>query len=92
MRLIEPTSGTIRLEGEDVTHLSRREMQPYRRELQMIFQDPFSSLNPRMKAGDIVGEPLKVHGLSRGKEKQAQVAELFEPGGAAPGADAELSA
>ena len=48
MRLIEPTSGTIRLEGEDVTHLSRREMQPYRRELQMIFQDPFSSLNPRM--------------------------------------------
>src|SRR4030081_73329 len=50
MRLIEPTSGTICLEGQDVTRLSRREMQPYRRELQMIFQDPFSSLNPRMKA------------------------------------------
>src|SRR5947209_16131928 len=67
MRLIEPTSGTIVLEGHDVTHLTRREMQPYRRELQMIFQDPFSSLNPRMKAGDIVGEPLQVHGLSKGK-------------------------
>jgi oligopeptide/dipeptide ABC transporter ATP-binding protein len=78
MRLIEPTSGTIRLEGRDVTHLTRREMQPYRRELQMIFQDPFSSLNPRMKAGDIVGEPLKVHGLSRGNETRARVAALFE--------------
>jgi oligopeptide/dipeptide ABC transporter ATP-binding protein len=84
MRLIEPTSGTIRLEGEEVTHLSRREMQPYRRELQMIFQDPFSSLNPRMKAMDIVGEPLKVHGLSRGKEKQARVAELFGQVGLRP--------
>jgi peptide/nickel transport system ATP-binding protein/oligopeptide transport system ATP-binding protein len=53
-------------------------MQPYRRELQMIFQDPFSSLNPRMKAGDVVGEPIKVHGLSRGKETKARVAALFE--------------
>jgi oligopeptide/dipeptide ABC transporter ATP-binding protein len=84
MRLIEPTSGTIRLEGRDVTHLTRREMQPYRRELQMIFQDPFSSLNPRMKAGDIVGEPLQVHGLGRGKEKQARVASLFEQVGLRP--------
>src|SRR5947209_6931655 len=84
MRLIEPTSGTIRLEGEEVTHLSRREMQPYRRELQMIFQDPFSSLNPRMKAGDIVGEPLKVHGLSRGMETRARVAALFEQVGLRP--------
>jgi peptide/nickel transport system ATP-binding protein/oligopeptide transport system ATP-binding protein len=84
MRLIEPTSGTITLEGHDVTHLSRREMQPYRRELQMIFQDPFSSLNPRMKAGDIVGEPLKVHGLSRAKETHARVAALFEQVGLRP--------
>jgi oligopeptide/dipeptide ABC transporter ATP-binding protein len=84
MRLIEPTSGMIRLEGHDVTHLSRREMQPYRRELQMIFQDPFSSLNPRMKAADIVGEPLKVLGLSRGKEKQGRIAELFEQVGLLP--------
>jgi oligopeptide/dipeptide ABC transporter ATP-binding protein len=84
MRLIEPTSGTIHLEGRDVTHLSRREMQPYRRELQMIFQDPFSSLNPRMKAGDIVGEPLQVHGLSKGKETRARVASLFEQVGLRP--------
>jgi peptide/nickel transport system ATP-binding protein/oligopeptide transport system ATP-binding protein len=84
MRLIEPTSGTIRLEGRDVTHLTRREMQPYRRELQMIFQDPFSSLNPRMKAGDIVGEPLQVHGLSKGKETRARVASLFEQVGLRP--------
>jgi len=84
MRLIEPTSGTIRLEGRDVTHLTRREMQPYRRELQMIFQDPFSSLNPRMKAGDIVGEPLHVHGLSKGTETRARVASLFEQVGLRP--------
>jgi oligopeptide/dipeptide ABC transporter ATP-binding protein len=84
MRLIEPTSGTIRLEGRDVTHLTRREMQPYRRELQMIFQDPFSSLNPRMKAGDIVGEPLQVHGLSKGNETRARVAALFEQVGLRP--------
>jgi peptide/nickel transport system ATP-binding protein/oligopeptide transport system ATP-binding protein len=84
MRLIEPTSGTIRLEGRDVTHLTRREMQPYRRELQMIFQDPFSSLNPRMKAGDIVGEPLQVHGLSKGKDTRARVASLFDQVGLRP--------
>jgi peptide/nickel transport system ATP-binding protein/oligopeptide transport system ATP-binding protein len=84
MRLIEPTSGTIRLEGQDVTRLSRREMQPYRRELQMIFQDPFSSLNPRMKAGDIVGEPLKVHGLSHGADARERVSALFEQVGLRP--------
>ncbi|MBV8850229.1 MAG: dipeptide ABC transporter ATP-binding protein [Methylobacteriaceae bacterium] len=84
MRLIEPTSGSIRLDGKDVTRLSRRAMQPYRRELQMIFQDPFSSLNPRMKAGDIVGEPLRVHELSRGQEARARVAALFEQVGLRP--------
>jgi oligopeptide/dipeptide ABC transporter ATP-binding protein len=84
MRLIEPTSGTIRLEGQDVTRLSRREMQPYRRELQMIFQDPFSSLNPRMKAGDIVGEPLKVHGFSHGADARERVSALFEQVGLRP--------
>ncbi len=58
MRLIEPTDGAIRLDGHDVTRLGKAEMRPYRRQMQMIFQDPFSSLNPRMSAGDIVGEPL----------------------------------
>jgi len=78
MRLVEPTSGAIRLDGRDITGLSKRELRPYRREMQMIFQDPFSSLNPRMSAGDIVGEPLKVHGISRGRDTAEQVAGLFE--------------
>ena len=72
MRLVEPTSGAIRLDGRDITGLSKRELRPYRREMQMIFQDPFSSLNPRMSAGDIVGEPLKVHGISRGSTASAR--------------------
>ena len=63
MRLIEPTAGTIQLDGHDVTRLGKTEFRPYRRQLQIIFQDPFSSLNPRKRAGDIVGEPLKVHGI-----------------------------
>ena len=62
MRLIEPTAGAIRLDGHDVTRLGKSEMRPFRRQMQIIFQDPFSSLNPRKRAGDIVGEPLKVHG------------------------------
>jgi oligopeptide/dipeptide ABC transporter ATP-binding protein len=78
LRLVEPTSGAIRLDGRDITGLSKRELRPYRREMQMIFQDPFSSLNPRMSAGDVVGEPLTVHGIARGKDRQEQVAALFE--------------
>ena len=70
LRLIEPTAGSIRLDGHDVTRLGKTEMRPYRRQMQMVFQDPFSSLNPRMSAGDIVGEPLLVHGLAHGKEKE----------------------
>src|SRR5205085_364536 len=67
LRLCEPTSGTIRLQGTDITHLSRRELRPLRRELHMVFQDPYSSLNPRMTVGDIVGEPLRLHGLAKGR-------------------------
>jgi len=78
LRLIEPTSGSIKLDGHDVTRLGKSEMRPYRRQMQMIFQDPFSSLNPRMSAGDIVGEPLLVHGLAQGKEKENAVAEIFD--------------
>ena len=58
LRLVEPTDGQILLDGRDVTKLSREEFRPYRREMQIIFQDPFSSLDPRMTSGDIVGEPL----------------------------------
>ncbi len=78
MRLIEPTDGSIRLDGHDVTRLGKAEMRPFRRQMQIIFQDPFSSLNPRMSAGDIVGEPLLVHDIAHGKRKQDLVAELFD--------------
>jgi oligopeptide/dipeptide ABC transporter ATP-binding protein len=78
LRLIEPTSGSIRVAGQDITHLSNREMRPFRRELQIIFQDPFSSLNPRMTVGDIVGEPLATHHLAKGREREVRVAQLFD--------------
>ena len=78
LRLIEPTAGAIRLDGHDITRLGKKELRPYRQQMQIIFQDPFSSLNPRMRAGDIVGEPLKVHGTSSRKARRERVAELFQ--------------
>jgi oligopeptide/dipeptide ABC transporter ATP-binding protein len=78
LRLIEPTEGRIKINGEDITQLDRAALRPYRRQMQIIFQDPFSSLDPRMSAGDIVGEPLRVHGVARGRDRIAQVAALFE--------------
>jgi peptide/nickel transport system ATP-binding protein len=78
LRLMAPTAGTIRLKGRDITHLSRRRMRPLRRELHMVFQDPYSSLNPRMTVGDIVGEPVRLHGLARGKTLDRRVAEMFD--------------
>ncbi len=77
LRLLEPSAGTIRLAGRDITHLSRRELRPFRRQMQIIFQDPFASLNPRQAVGDIVGEPLRVHGIARGAESRNRVAALF---------------
>jgi oligopeptide transport system ATP-binding protein len=84
LRLVEPTSGAIRINGEDIAPLSKSELRPYRRSMQIVFQDPFASLNPRMAAGDIVGEPLTVHGLASGAEKRARVAELFRQVGLRP--------
>ena len=78
LRLVEPTDGQILLDGRDVTKLSREEFRPYRREMQIIFQDPFSSLDPRMTSGDIVGEPLKVHGVGNRDERRETVAAIFE--------------
>src|SRR5436190_4420930 len=78
LRLIEPTDGTIKLNGTDITHLGKAELRPYRRQMQIIFQDPFSSLDPRMTAGDIVGEPLRVHGVGNAKERRARVADIFK--------------
>jgi peptide/nickel transport system ATP-binding protein/oligopeptide transport system ATP-binding protein len=84
LRLVEPSSGHIRIDGTDITHLSKSALRPIRRSMQIVFQDPFASLNPRMTAGDIVGEPLSVHGLATGREKQERVAKLFAQVGLRP--------
>jgi len=84
LRLVEPTAGSIRLGGTDITHLDKAALRPYRREMQIVFQDPFASLDPRMSAGDIVGEPLMVHGIARGKARSEQVAALFQQVGLRP--------
>jgi len=84
LRLTEPTSGAIEVNGHDITKLSKAEMRPYRRQMQIVFQDPFSSLNPRMVVGDIVGEPLSVHDVAQGKELKEQVAALFQRVGLRP--------
>jgi peptide/nickel transport system ATP-binding protein/oligopeptide transport system ATP-binding protein len=84
LRLVEPTSGAIRIDGQEITRLSKSALRPVRRSMQIVFQDPFASLNPRMTAGDIVGEPLSVHGLASGSEKRDRVAKLFQQVGLRP--------
>ena len=84
LRLIEPTAGEIEFEGRDVRALSKSELRSLRREMQIIFQDPYASLNPRMKVRDIVGEPLVIHGLKSKEEKRARVAELLKRVGLDP--------
>jgi oligopeptide/dipeptide ABC transporter ATP-binding protein len=78
IRLIEPTSGEVRILGRDILALSKDEMRASRRQAQIIFQDPFSSLNPRMSAGEIVGEPLLVHDIGSSRERPEKVAALFD--------------
>jgi oligopeptide/dipeptide ABC transporter ATP-binding protein len=78
LRLIEPTGGEIKIDGTDITKLSKHDLRPYRRQMQIIFQDPFSSLDPRMSAGDIVAEPMRVHKIAQGADVRGRVAELFE--------------
>jgi oligopeptide transport system ATP-binding protein len=78
LRLIEPTTGEVRFKGEDVLAFSRKRMREARRDMQIVFQDPYSSLNPRMRARDIVEEPLVIHRLGSKAERRARVAELFE--------------
>ena len=86
LRLIEPTAGAIRLEGADVTRLSSPEMRPYRRRIQMVFQDPYASLNPRLKAGEIVGEPLENYSDVPAAARRERVAALFAKVGLRPDA------
>src|SRR5262249_1341902 len=78
VRLLEPTSGAVRFDGDDITNLSRRELRPYRRKLQMIFQDPYASLNPRKRVGQIVGDPLEIHGVGSSDAIRSRVGQLLE--------------
>jgi oligopeptide/dipeptide ABC transporter ATP-binding protein len=77
VRLIEPTSGTVTFEGQELSALSGSAMRGMRRKIQMIFQDPYASLNPRMRVGDIIAEGMRIHGLARGSELKSRVLELL---------------
>jgi oligopeptide transport system ATP-binding protein len=77
LQLYKPTGGTVNFLGKELTKLSGGELRKMRREMQMIFQDPYASLNPRMTVGSIIGEPLEIHGLAKGREKQERVQELL---------------
>ncbi len=78
LQLTRPTSGSVRFEGEEIAGLSRRRMRPLRREMQMIFQDPYASLNPRKRVGQIVADPLRRQGVASGAQLRRQVGELLE--------------
>lgn len=78
LRLIEPTDGSVYYRGEDITDVSNTELRELRKDLQYIFQDPFSSLNPRLTVGDIIGEPLDIHGLASGEARTERIYELLE--------------
>jgi oligopeptide transport system ATP-binding protein len=84
LRLIDATAGTITFDGRDITHLSRAELRPLRKEMQIIFQDPYASLNPRMTVGDIIREPLQIHHLAHGKDAERRVQELLSMVGLQP--------
>ncbi len=84
VRLLEPTSGQIRFDGRDISKLGRRALRPLRRELQMVFQDPYASLNPRKRVGTIIGDPLRIHGVGSRSERKTQVQELLETVGLSP--------
>jgi len=84
LRLVEPTDGTVRYRGEDLTAASAGRLRSLRTEIQYVFQDPFSSLNPRQTVGDIVGEPLAIHDVASGAQRQARIDELLETVGLNP--------
>jgi peptide/nickel transport system ATP-binding protein/oligopeptide transport system ATP-binding protein len=84
LKLLQPTSGRILVDGTDITDLDAAKMFPYREKMQMIYQDPYASLNPRMTAGDIVGEPLIIHRVATREERKDRVATLFARVGLRP--------
>jgi len=84
LKLVEPTSGEVRFEGSDLTRLSAHAMRPYRRRMQIIFQDPYASLNPRRRVGDTLAEAMATHGLHPGLARRERIAELLSLVGLAP--------
>jgi len=84
VRLLEPTEGKIFFDGKNITNLEGEKLRFYRRKLQIIFQDPYASLNPRMRIGTAVGHPLEIHNLAKGKQKRRKVAEILENVGLTP--------
>ncbi|AQM60198.1 dipeptide ABC transporter ATP-binding protein [Clostridium baratii] len=78
LKLYNPTSGQIIFNGQDITKLNEKEMIPLRRKMQMIFQDPYASLNPRMTVGDIIGEAIDIHGLYKGREREDRIRYLLD--------------
>jgi oligopeptide/dipeptide ABC transporter ATP-binding protein len=84
LRLIEPTSGKVQYEGQDILKLGRKEMHRIHLLMAMVFQDPYASLNPRMTVADIIGEPLDIHHLARGEEKENKITDLLERVGLTP--------
>lgn len=84
LRLYEPTEGEMIFEGKNIYKYSLRDMQHIRRQMQMVFQDPYASLNPRMTVEDIIGEPIDIHGLATGKKRKERIVELLKLVGLAP--------
>jgi ABC-type oligopeptide transport system ATPase subunit len=78
LQLMKPTSGSVKFEGTELTELGREELRRMRREMQIVFQDPYSSLDPRMTVGDIVGEPLVVHGIGTRRDRSARIRDLLD--------------
>jgi len=83
VRLLEPTAGSVMFQGDDISRLGTRRLRPLRREMQMVFQDPYASLNPRKRVGSIIGTPLKIHGVDKSDRRQ-RVQELLETVGLSP--------
>jgi oligopeptide transport system ATP-binding protein len=84
IQLLEPTSGSVKYRGQELVGLSRKQMRPLRREIQMIFQDPYASLNPRKRVGQIIGDPIALHGLASGNQLRREVQELMDRVGLQP--------
>ncbi|NIS67748.1 MAG: dipeptide ABC transporter ATP-binding protein [Proteobacteria bacterium] len=84
LRLIEPTSGTVVFDGMDTSQMTKSNLRSLRRQMQIIFQDPYSSLNPRMTVNQIIGDPMDIHGVYRGREREERIAYLLEKVGLTP--------